>query len=228
MIEAFHMGAVSRDRKLLEGLDLSFDEGEVCVVTGPAGAGKTLLLRILRGERRPDEGDVVVGGDSLYRGSSPVVAAFRASLGVVPEVFPPMTCSTVRDLFLLSGTAGERVPAGEREERQEKLLSMMGLPGAHDWRLSSLSLTERARVALAAELFRGPRYLFLDGLVANAGVEWTEMLGGLFKALAREGKTVLLAERTFPERWKSGDSEEGIAKGPFRLFRLAVSGGVSR
>lgn len=228
MIEAFHVGAVSRNRKLLDGLDLAFDEGEVCVVTGPAGAGKTLLLRILRGEHRPDEGDVVVGGDSLYRGGSPVACAFRASLGVVPEAFPAMACRTVRDLFLLSGAAGERVPAGEREERQEKLLSMMGLAGAQEWRLSSLSLTERARVALAAELFRGPKYLFLDTLVANAGVEWTDVLGGLFRALAREGKTVLLAERTFPERWKSGGNDEGIAKGPFRLFRLAVPGGVSR
>ncbi len=223
MIEAFHVGAVSRGRKLWDGIDLAFDEGEVCVLTGPAGTGKTLLLSILRGERRPDEGDVVVGGNSLYRGDSPAVDSFRASSGVVPDAFPYLAGLSIRDLFLLSGSAGESIPAGEREERQEKLLSMMGIGGSQDWKLSSLSVTERARVALAAELFRGPKYLFLDMLIANAGGEWTDMLGGLFRALAREGKTILLAERTFPERWKARSGEEGIAMGPFRLFRLAVS-----
>lgn len=228
MIEAFHVGAVSRDRKLWDGLDLAFGEGEACVVTGPAGAGKTLLLRILRGERRPDEGDVVVGGDSLYRGSSSAVSAFRASSGVVPDIFPAMTGCSVRDLFLLSEAAGNRIPKGEREERREELLSMLGLQETLDWKLSSLSLTERARVALAAELFRGPKYLFLDMMVANAGEEWTDMLGGLIRALAREGKTVVLAERNFPGRWVAMSGEEGIVKGPFRLFRLAVSGEAQR
>lgn len=227
MIEAFHVGAVSRDRKLWDGLDLAFGEGEACVVTGPAGTGKTLLLRILRGERRPDYGDVVVVGGSLYRGSSPAAGAFRASSGVVSDVFPAMTGASVRDLFVLSGAAAG-VPKGEREERREALLAMLGMNGTLDWKMSSLSLTERARVALAAELFRGPKYLFLDMMVANAGEEWTDMLGVLFRALAREGKTVVLAERTFPARWAARSGEEGIEKGPFRLYRLAVTGEVTR
>jgi len=222
MIEAFHVGAVSRDRTLWDGLDMAFDDGEVCVVTGPAGCGKSLLLRVLRGERRPDAGDVVAGGVSLYRGVPEEAGAFRAASGVVPESFPSVAGRSVRDLFLLSETAGERVPAKERKERREELLSLMGMPGALDWKLSSLSVTERARVALAAELFRGPKYLFADMLIANAGCEWTDMLGGLFRALAREGKTVVLAERIFPERWKARGGEEGTAKGPFRLFRIAV------
>ena len=61
MIEAFRIGAAFPDRTLWDGLDLSFGEGEVCVVTGPPGCGKTLLLKILRGARRPDAGDVVAG-----------------------------------------------------------------------------------------------------------------------------------------------------------------------
>jgi hypothetical protein len=63
-------------------------------------------------------------------------------------------------------------------------------------------------------------------LLHNAGREWMEMLGGLFRGLAREGKTVLLAERTIPEKWKAMEGGEGIAKGPFRLFRLAAKGEV--
>ena len=228
MIEAFRVGAVSRNGTLWDGLDLAFDDGEVSVVTGPPASGKTLLLKILRGDRRPDAGDVVVGGESLYRGNPGAARAFQAMSGVIPESFPPAGGHAVRDLFRLSSVAGAGISSKERKEREEELLSMVGLHGAQDAGLSSLSVSERARIALAVELFRGPKVLFADMLLHNAGEEWAEMLRGLFRALAREGKTVLLAERAIPGRWKSRGIGEGIAKGPFLLFRLAAKGDVPR
>lgn len=224
MIEAFRVGAVSRNGTLWDGLDLAFDDGEVCVVTGPPASGKTLLLRILRGDRRPDAGDVVVGGESLYRGDAAAARAFLASSGVVPESFNAGGGHAVRDLFRLSSVAGAGISSKERREREEELLALMGIGGARDAALSSLSLSERARVSLAVELFRGPKVLFADMLLHNAGREWTDMLGGLFRALAREGKTILLAERTIPDRWRYAGGGDGIAKGPFRLFRFGAKG----
>jgi ABC-type multidrug transport system ATPase subunit len=228
MIETFRVGAVFRNGTLWDGLDLAFDDGEACVVTGPPASGKTLLLRILRGERRPDAGDVLVGGESLYRGGPEAGKAFRAASGLVPESFPPTACRTVRDLFRLSAFAGAEISPTERKEREEELLLLVGLPGSHGYELSSLSVSERARIALAAELLRTPRVLFTDMLVLNAGKEWTDMLGGLFRALAREGKTIILAERTIPDRWMAKGVGEGIAKGPFRLFRLPAAADALR
>lgn len=228
MIEAFRVGAVSRNGTLWDGLDFAFDDGEVTVVTGPPASGKTLLLRILRGDRRPDAGDVVVGGESLYRGNTGAARAFRASSGVIPESFPAAGAHAVRDLFRLSSVAGAGISLKECKEREEELLSMVGLHGAQGVGFSSLSASERARVALAVELFRGPKVLFADMLLHNAGEEWAELLGGLFRALAREGKTVLLAERSLPARWKTRGIGEGIVEGPFRLFRLAAKGDVLR
>jgi ABC-type multidrug transport system ATPase subunit len=224
MIEAFRVGAVSRNGTLWDGLDMAVDDGEVGVITGPPACGKTLLLRILRGDRRPDAGDVVVGGESLYRGNPESARRFQASSGVIPESFPAGHGRSVRDLFRLSSVAGAAISPRERREREEELLSLVGLPGARDVGLPSLSVSERARVSLAVELFRGPKFLFADLLLHNAGREWMDVLGGLFRALAREGRTVLLAERTIPERWKAMGGGEGIAKGPFRLFRLAARG----
>ena len=228
MIEAFRVGAVSRTGTLWDGLDLAFDDGEVSVVTGPPASGKSLLLKILRGDRRPDAGDVVVGGDSLYRGNPGAARAFRASSGMIPETFPAAGGHAVRDLFRLSFVAGAGISSKERKEREEELLSMVGLRGVQEAGLTSLSVSERARIALAVELFRGPKVLFADMLLHNAGEEWTEMLRGLFRALAREGKTVLLAERAIPERWKSKGAGEGTPAGPFLLFRLASKGDVPR
>ncbi len=243
MIEAFRLGALGRSGPLWEGVDLSFADGEVWIVAGPPSCGKSLLLRILRGERRPDAGDVVVGGESLFRGARQA-AAFRASAGLVPESFSSWdaglprsgTARTVGDLFRLSALAAGAISAKERAQREEELMALVGLSdpdtaegagdapraGARAWELSSLSLSERARVALAAELLRNPRYLFADMLVANAGREWVERLGALFRALAREGRTIVVAERAVPERWQAARVGDPAAAGPFSFHRLGA------
>lgn len=244
MIEGFRLGAFGRSGMLWDGVDLSFGDGEVWLVAGPPSCGKTRLLRVLRGERRPDAGDVVVGGESIVRGSRAAAAAHRASSGLVPESFPSGdppdprmgAPGTVGDLFRLSALAAGAIPAKERMRREEELLALVGLadpgrdPGAgtspsddpRAWELSSLSLSERARVALAAELLRNPKYLFADALVANAGGEWTDRLGALFRALGREGRTIVLAERTVPERWQVSKAGDPAASGPFSFYRFGT------
>ncbi len=245
MIEAFRLGALGRNGTLWDGVDLSFGDGEVWLVSGPPSCGKSILLRILRGDRRPDAGDVVVGGESLVRGARDAAASFRASAGLVPELFPSVdftepragTARTVGDLFRLSAIAAGAIPAKERKRREEELLALVGLsdpgPGAdagtprsggaaHAWELSSLSLSERARVALAAELLRNPKYLFADMLVANAGKGWSDTLGALFRALAREGRTIILAERAVPDRWQVARAGDPAASGPFSFHRVGA------
>jgi len=227
MIEGFRLGVFSRGTTLWDGVDLAFGDGSAWVVLGPASSGKTILLSVLRGERQPDAGDVVVSGESLFRGSRSAARSFRASCGHVPDRFADAPGQTVGDLFRLSALAGGGMKGKELRERQEGLLSMVGLAAAGGWKLATLSTSERVRAALAAELLRGPRFLFCDGVVAGAGNTHREMLAGLFRALAREGNTIILAERQMPERWATA-AGEGAPAGPFRVYRIpvpAVSGG---
>ena len=219
MIEGFRLGVFSRGATLWDGLDVSFGDAAAWFLAGPPSSGKTLLLSILRGERRPDAGDVVVSGESLYRGNAALARAWRASCGHVPE--PPIADGrlTVGDLFRRSALAGGGLRESERKDRTDRLLDMVGLPGALEWRIAELSISERVRASLAAELLRGPKVLFCDGVVAGAGIPCREMLWGLFRALAREGNTVILAERRIPERWAlAAGNPEPV--GPFRVYRL--------
>ena len=180
-----------------------------------------MLLSILRGERRPDAGDVLVSGESLYRGNAALARGWRASCAYIPEQTVADARLTVGDLFRRSALAGGGVRESERKERADRLLDMVGLQGASGWRISELSISERGRACLAAELLRGPKVLFCDGLVAGAGVPSWEMLWGLFRALAREGNTVILAERRIPERWALAAGDP-VPVGPFRVYRLPV------
>lgn len=219
MIEGFRLGVFSRGTTLWDGLDFAFGDAAAWFVTGPPSSGKTLLLSILRGERRPDAGDVVVSGESLYRGNAALARAWRASCGHVPEQTIADARLTVGDLFRRSALAGCGVRESERKDRTDQLLEMVGLPGALGWRVAELSISERGRACLAAELLRGPKVLFCDCLVAGAGVLYWEMLWGLFRALAREGNTVILAERRIPERWALAAGNP-VPVGPFRVYRL--------
>jgi ABC-type multidrug transport system ATPase subunit len=221
MIEAFRLGIFARGATLWDGVDIAFGDGSVSVIVAPPSSGKTILLSVLRGERQPDAGDVVVSGGSIIRDRGGAYRAYRASCGHVPERFADPAGHTVEDLFRLSAVAGGGIPEGELRERQDRLLTMVGLASAQHWRLSSLSASERVRAGLAAELLRGPRFLFGDGVVAAAGSPYREMLGGLFRALAREGNTIVLAERRLPERWAAA-AGEGTAAGPFRIYRVPV------
>ncbi|HEU5361481.1 MAG TPA: ATP-binding cassette domain-containing protein [Candidatus Deferrimicrobiaceae bacterium] len=225
MIEAFRVGVVSRGRTLWEGITLAVGDGEIWVGTGPSSCGKTTLMQILRGEREPDFGDVVVAGESLYRGSPGHNLRFRASSGVVPESFPGSAGKTVEEMFVLSALAAGGVGVAERKGRMEELLSMVGLSGAQAEAVSSLSASERARAALAVELFRGPRYLFLDMLLANAGKEWEERLGALLRALGREERTIVMMERHLPEKWVGMTISAPLNAEPFTFHRLG--GGTS-
>ncbi len=222
MIEAFRLGLFSRGKILWDGLDFAFDEEAVWLIVGPPSSGKTLLLSILRGERQPDAGDVLVSGESLYRGSPSTARSFRASCGSVGERFDGDARLTVDELFLRSALVCGGIPGAERKERQERLLAMVGLGDAGSLRLSSLSASERARAHLAAELVRNPKILFADGVLSSAGVPYREMLGGLFRALAGEGNTILLAERLLPAKWAAA-AGDGKPVGPFLIFRLPNS-----
>ena len=110
----------------------------------------------------------------------------------------------------------------ERRDRSDRLLAMVGVPGAWEWRIAEMSISERVRTCLAAELLRRPKVLFCDGAVAAAGIPDREMLWGLFRVLAREGNTVVLAERTIPERWAVA-AGDGTPVGPFRVYLLPVT-----
>lgn len=235
MIEAFHLRAAARGVTLFEELTLAFDEGDAWIVTGPPSCGKTLLLRILSGERKPDSGDVVAGGDSLYGRNPDARNRFRLVTAFVPESLPA-TGQTAGDLFRLSALSAGDIPRRERNRREEELLALLGVAGTGSVPLSRLSVSERARIALAAELLRGPKVLFLDMLLSNAGRDWTDSLLGLFRALAREGRTIVMMEREIPERWR-GTAEPGSAvapdprirdAGPFRLFRLSGGSAPAR
>jgi ABC-type lipoprotein export system ATPase subunit len=148
----------------LQGLTLSVEQGERCVVLGPSGSGKSSLLRIAAGFDRPSAGVARTLGVDVMRLGPRRAAAFRSlRLGFLDQHYaralsPALTCADNVALPLALGG----VSAHERRERALALLDRMGLADRADDPPASLSGGEQQRVAACAALVHAPALLLAD------------------------------------------------------------------
>jgi ABC-type lipoprotein export system ATPase subunit len=148
----------------LQGLTMTVQEGERCVVFGPSGSGKTTLLRILAGYDHASAGSVTVLGTELALLSRRRLAAWRSeTLGYVLQhssraLAPELT---LRDLTALR-LALDGEPPAERRRQADALLERIGLSDRADARPGELSGGEQQRVAVAAALADRPRLVLAD------------------------------------------------------------------
>ena len=177
----------------VRGVDLELHSGERVLVMGPSGSGKTTLLSILGGLLTPSEGQVYLGGESLYERTDSDRAELRLHrLGFVFQNFNLLSALTARENvevpLRLAGAS-----AGESRERAAELLDRLGLAERADHRPRDLSGGEKQRVAIARALTNQPDVLFADEPTANLDAETgQEVARTLCRLGCEEGKAVLI------------------------------------
>jgi ABC-2 type transport system ATP-binding protein len=158
------------------GVDLAVDSGEVLLLLGQNGAGKSTTLRCLGGILRPDEGEIAL--DDLRLPND--LDAVRTRLGVVPDLARLYGRNTAWE-YLEHFGAIYGVPAAERHERIGALLERFELTDAADRVLSSYSRGMAQKVALIRATLHEPRWLFCDeptvGLDPVAAADMRRYLG---------------------------------------------------
>jgi len=193
--------------------DLSFavEPGRVTGVLGPNGAGKTTTLRMLLDLVTPTAGSATIGGVRYSDLDEPIrrVAAVLESSGAHPG-------RTGRNHLRIICRA-----AGLPLTRADEVLELTGLTAAADRRFREYSLGMRQRLGIAAALLGDPQVLILDepsnGL-DPAGVRW---LRDSLRALAAEGRTILVSSHALAEMAQLADDLIIIATG-----RLVAHGSV--
>jgi ABC-2 type transport system ATP-binding protein len=144
------------DKRALDAVDLTVDEGSIFGFLGPNGAGKTTMLRLITGLARPTSGSVhVLGHDVATAGN-----AVRAEIGFLPDVPGFYEWMTAEDflrfaggLFGLGGTL--------LDERVAMLLDLAGLQGVKT-PVGGYSRGMKQRLGVAQALVNAPRLLLLD------------------------------------------------------------------
>ncbi len=147
-------------------LEVAGDFGSgITALFGPSGSGKTTLLNCLAGLLKPDDGEIVLYGRDLYRGSPKMfVPPEKRRIGLVFQhgaLFPHMSVAG----NIMYGRA--RTPESDRLVDVDHVVELLGLRPLMDRSPGSLSGGERQRVAIARALAMSPRLLLLDEPMAS-------------------------------------------------------------
>ena len=195
IIEADHVAVDASGRRLLEGVSLVVQPGEMVAIMGPSGAGKSTLLSVLNGQTVPAAGRLVIGGLDLHDHYD----LFRGRIGYVPQDDILHADLTVWQALWYA--ARLRLPRdttdSEIETRIHTVIHQLGLDGTEktrvgDQRKRGVSGGQRKRVNLAMELLTDPPILVLDE--PTSGLSSVDALSviELLRKLADSGKTILV------------------------------------
>ncbi|NTX51878.1 ABC transporter ATP-binding protein [Myxococcus sp. CA051A] len=198
--------------------DVSFhlEPGSILGFIGPNGAGKSTTLRILATLDSPTAGEVLLGGHSLVDTPDRV----RPLIGYMPDRYGTYDDVTVFE-FLDFFARAYGLTGAKRRQRVESVMGFTGLGPLADKLTTALSKGMRQRVALGRTLLHDPQLLLLDepadGLDPRARIELRELL----RALADQGKAVIISSHILTELAEICDTCAIIEQG-----RLLATGRV--
>lgn len=169
---------------VLDDVDLDVFAGELVAVLAQHAEGKTTLVRVAAGIRRPNSGDVIFDGTELWSLSDAGRSKLLAEQIVFVEHGREPVDLRVRELVALPmlkavGRRGAYAAATAALQR-------VGLDDCAEQRWESLADSERALLTLARAIVRAPRVLLVDDLMARLGLGAGDEVGRLLSELARE------------------------------------------
>ncbi|MBM3516481.1 MAG: ATP-binding cassette domain-containing protein [Alphaproteobacteria bacterium] len=184
--------------EILRDITVRFEPGSFHFLTGPSGAGKTSLLKLMYLAERASAGTIHLFDRDVGTMSRDERAAVRRQIGVIFRDFRLLDHLTAFDNVVLP----LRI-FGENEERARtfgsELLRWVGLAEDLDTRPPALSDGQKQRVAIARAVITRPRLLLADEPTGNVDAKQGIRLTHLFQELNRIGTTVVLA--THDEAW---------------------------
>jgi phospholipid/cholesterol/gamma-HCH transport system ATP-binding protein len=179
------LGAVKKsfgERVIFGGVDLKVEQGETVGVIGPAASGKSVLLKLLCGLLRADEGVVSVFGQDLGRTDEDALMRVRGGIGMLFQNNALFDFMTVGDnvAFPLVRLGG--FEEGEIRERVSARLRAVGLSGSENKFPSELSGGMKKRVALARAVIARPPLVLFDEPTAGLDPVTTSKIYDLLRA----------------------------------------------
>ena len=142
--------------RILDGINLYFNDHEFLTLLGPSGCGKTTTLRIVGGFLTPTSGKVLFDGKEIND-----IPPYKRQINTVFQRYALFPHLNVFDNIAF-GLKVAKLPKAEIQERVGEMLEVVGLKGYEHRRIDSLSGGQQQRVAIARALVNRPKVLLLD------------------------------------------------------------------
>lgn len=185
------------DLEVLRGIDMEIDSGEVVVVFGRSGSGKSTFLRCINFLEEPDQGSIEVSGISVSAGLATrhrrkEIRKLRARCGMVFQQFNLFPQMTVIDNVMEGPLRVKGEPAAEVRERALQLLADVGMADKADQHPIRLSGGQQQRVAIARALAMRPDVMLFDEPTSALDPELIHEVLAVMKGLADTHSTTMV------------------------------------
>lgn len=176
----------------LVDVSLTIEKGEFVYLTGPSGAGKTTLFRLITCFERPTTGSIIVAGYNLATVTAAEIPFVRRKIGVVFQDFKLLGNRTVFENVALPLEILDQ-KRSEIQARVSDMLDQVGLKYKATFYPQQLSGGEQQRVAIARSLVSRPGILIADEPTGNLDQDLSEGIMELFSTINAQGTTVFVA-----------------------------------
>jgi len=199
MIKFSHVSLIypNSTKTVLEDLNLTIDEGELVLVIGPTGSGKSSLLRLING-LVPHHTGGILAGDVSVNGTSTQIAkpgAMAHLIGIVGQNPANGFVADTVEEELAFGMEVLNLPSDVMRKRVEEVLDLLSLAALRNRSIATLSGGEQQRVAIGAALVTHPKVLVLDEPTSALDpIAAEEVLSILHRLVHDLGLTVVIAE----------------------------------
>lgn len=148
--------------RILQNVNLQVMKGEMVAIMGPSGSGKTTLLHVLTGVDTPDDGEIVIGGETFSQLTEEEKAFFRRKhMGMIFQDFQLLESLTVKENILLPLIL-ERKEADIQQERFSRIADVLSIEKLADKGITEISGGQKQRVAIGRGLINESDIIFGD------------------------------------------------------------------
>ncbi|NLM25058.1 MAG: ABC transporter ATP-binding protein [Firmicutes bacterium] len=199
--------------QVLNGVNLQIDQGEIFVIMGASGAGKSTILRLINGLIRPDAGEIFVDGVLINNLTEKEMARIRRKVGMVFQSAALFDSLTVAENVGFAWR-NEKLPRPELEKRVKETLEVVGLSNVEERMPAELSGGMKKRVGLARAIAMQPEALLYDEPTAGLDPMTSNTILKLIKDLnTRLNVTSVVVTHDLPGAFAIADRVALLQKG---------------
>jgi putative amino-acid transport system ATP-binding protein len=179
---------------VLDGIDLAIEEGEIVVIIGPSGTGKSTLLRCVNFLEQPTKGTMTVGDLTVdvNRASRADILSMRRRTAFVFQNYALFSNKTALQNIAERLLVVDCWPKEKAYQRAREILDRIGLADKADAYPASMSGGQQQRVGIGRAMATGAEVILFDEPTSSLDPEWVEEVLGLMKQLASERQTMMV------------------------------------
>ena len=178
--------------EVLKGISTEIRKGEVVVMIGPSGGGKSTFLRCMNLLEQPTEGSIIFDGIDIVSADEKTKNRVRSEMGMVFQHFNLFPHLTILDNITLAPRLVRRLPREQAEKKAMELLEVVGLAEKAKAYPQQLSGGQKQRVAIVRSLAMEPKVMLFDEPTSALDPEMVGEVLDVMKDLARNGMTMVV------------------------------------